>query len=147
MQTEVSVQSCYGGPFRLPEGIAQASPVYFLTGSNSSMRGTAQVRINHYTSVASEEDKRSMVFLQGQSMPKREKSKLVYDFTTIIGQEEANFEVGRDAGEITVRELTPLCVGKKQTLSGGKWLVGSYFIGLVLFQHCRKKQVLSQTIL
>lgn len=117
MQTEVSVQSCYGGPFKLPEGVAQASPVYFLTGSNSSMGGTARVRINHYASVTSEEDGRNMVFLQGQSVPRRERSKLVYDFTTIIGKEEA--KIGKDTGEITVQELTPLCVGKKQTFSGG----------------------------
>lgn len=118
METEVTVQPCYSGPFNIPKGLEKASPVYMMKESNSLMRKTsARIRINHHSSIENEEDQQDMVFLQGDSVPTREKSTLAYNFSTMHGG-DASFNVGENTGEITVRELTPMCVARKQSPNG-----------------------------
>lgn len=73
--------------------------------------------INHHACIENEEDQRSMVFLQGDGVPRKEKLNLRYDFS-IMHAGDASFEIGRDTGEITVQKLTPLCVAKRRSVNG-----------------------------
>lgn len=113
METEVTVQPCFGGPIKMPDGYDRASPVYMMQDSNPSMKKRAKITINHHISIENEGDKESMVFLQGNIACHDERSQITYDFS-VIQDGDANFEIGGDTGEITVRSLSPLCVAKRQ---------------------------------
>lgn len=96
------------------------------------MRSTTSITINHYASVETEEDCRSMAFLRGQSVPRKEKSQFVYEFHAIHG--DASFAVGKNTGEITVNELAPICIAKRQT-PRGKLLCGPSCKKIQLHSH------------
>lgn len=119
-EMEVSVQPCLRGPFKIPEGYDKASPVYMIEGS---VKRTATIRINHHANIESEEDRRNMVFLRSDNISQGEKSKLSFHFNIVQGG-DASFEIGKDVGEITVEELTPMCVATKRSIDGRNWVEG-----------------------
>ena len=114
MQTEVTVQPCFGGPTNMPKGCSKASPVYMMHDSNPSLKRRARIAIHHQISIESTEDRDNMVFLQGSNVPRNESSRMMYDFSIIQGG-NASFEIGSNTGQITVDNLSQsLCIATRQ---------------------------------
>jgi len=112
MTTEVSVQPCFSGPFRFPDGYDTASPIYMMKESNSLMQKQVRIEMKHHADLEDEEDCKNMVFLSGHHVMEG-RGQQYYKFNHALG-ENVSFEVGESTGAITVPKLTPLCIAKKK---------------------------------
>ena len=110
---DLSIRSCFSGPFQLPDQYEPASPAYLIHHGKMNFQKDITIRMHHYASLQSEEDCEDMVFLSASSTPEYRGSRPVYTFKEIHGA-KGIFRPGDQVGEISLRHFCFAKIGKRK---------------------------------
>lgn len=109
---DLLIRACSTGPFKLPQGYEQTSPVYII---EPSKRGAFQkiitLQIQHFAGLTREEDCERMVFLSASTKPQFGKSGPAYVFKEIESS-HGRFNSRSQIGKIELHHFCAITTGQ-----------------------------------